>query len=157
MEKLHFHIFSWQELLPLIVLPAAGMIVFRSPVGEGWSGSVWLLVIAVALVAAAAYGWRIWRNGDVLLDEDAMTVRVLGTWQTWPYDKLWQVKQFGKYRVRMCFDPDMEDKGIHMHITIDVFGADAFVDELLDRYEDVTGHELPPLDTPAGAPNEAAA
>ena len=157
MEKLHFHMFSWQELLPMIALPAAGVIVFRSPVGAGWSGSVWLIVIAVALVAAAAYGLRIWRRGDVQLDDDGMTLHLFGTQQTWPYEKLWQVKQVGKYRVRMCFDPELEDKHAHMHITIDIFGADAFVDALLDGYEDLMGHELPPLEPEQTEPGQAAA
>ena len=42
------------------------------------------------------------------------------------------MKQIGKYRVRMCFDPDIPDK--HMHMTLDLWHSDDFVDGLLDWY-----------------------
>ena len=43
----------------------------------------------------------------------------------------------------MCFDPDIPDT--HMHITVDLIDSDGFVDALLDRYAESTGHELPEL------------
>ena len=157
METLHFRIFFWQQLVPLIALPAAIVFVAVSPFASGWSTTVWVLVALALAAGAGAYAWNIWRKSDVSLDATGLTLHFFGTRQTWPYAKLWQVKQFGKYRVRMCFDPDLEDKHVHMHITIDVFGADAFVDALLDRYEATTGHELPLLESEQDDESEQAA
>jgi hypothetical protein len=74
-----------------------------------------------------------------------MTLYLAEGLATWPYEKLLKVKQIGRYRVRMCFDPDIPEK--HMHISIDLFHSDAFVEELLYRYQERTGHELPQADT----------
>jgi hypothetical protein len=45
----------------------------------------------------------------------------------------------------MCFDPDIPET--HMHISVDLFDSDGFVDALLDRYAQAMGHELPELHT----------
>jgi len=49
----------------------------------------------------------------------------------------------------MCFDPDIPDK--HMHVTVDLFSSDRFVDALLDRYAETQGHELPEPEEHAAA------
>ena len=43
----------------------------------------------------------------------------------------------------MCYDPDIPDK--HMHVTVDLFDSDGFVDALLDRYAESQGHWLPEM------------
>lgn len=157
MDTLHFRIFFWQKLVPLIALPAAVVLIAVSPFASGKPPLVWVAGAVALAVATVAYAWNIWRKSEILLDKTGLTLHLLGTLQTWPYGKLWQVKQFGKYRVRMCFDPgfdDNEDKHTHMHITVDVFGSDAFVDALLDRYESTTGHELPVLEPAADGDSE---
>jgi hypothetical protein len=83
----------------------------------------------------------------VLLDDEGMTLYVGGTLEAWPYRKLLKVKQIGKYRAKMCYDPDIPDK--HMHISVDLFDSDGFVDALLDRYALAMGHELPELESHA--------
>jgi len=143
MDTLHFRIFFWQKFVPLIALAVLAMFVVVSPVTEGWSQTTWAVAGGVAGAAIAAYLQRAWRTSDVQLDAIGLTLHIGSGQETWPYEKLLKVKQAGKYRVRMCFDPDLPDQ--HMHITVDVFDSDGFVDALLDRYEDTQGHELPEI------------
>ena len=41
-----------------------------------------------------------------------------------------------------------------MHVSVDLFDSDGFVDALLDRYEEATGHELPDLHPEVETPDE---
>jgi hypothetical protein len=143
----HFRIFFWQKLTPLLVLPVFVLIFAVSPVPAGWSATTWGVCAAMLGAAVTWYLWRAWRQSGVLLDDEGMTLYLGGSLETWPYRKLLKVKQIGKYRVRMCYDPDIPDK--HMHITVDVFGSDGFVDALLDRYALAMGYELPELESHA--------
>ena len=145
MEPLHFRIFFWQKLAPLFALPVFAMFIIVSPVTDGWSQTAWTVVGGLAGAAIAAYLWRAWRTSDVQLGATGMTLYLSSGKQTWPYAKLLKVKQVGQYRVRMCLSGMSGSK--HMRITVDLFDSDGFVDELLDRYEDTQGHELPDLDT----------
>jgi hypothetical protein len=145
METLHFRILFWQKFVPLFALPVLAMFIVASPVTDGWSRTMWIVAGGLVGAAIARYLWRVWQTSDVRLDATGLTLYGSSGRQTWPYEKLLKVKQVGKYRVRMCFDPDIPDN--HMHITIDLFDSDGFVDALLDRYEDAQGHELPELES----------
>lgn len=147
METLHFRIFFWQKFIPLLGAGALAAVVLVSPVTQDWSVTTWQIAGGVAGGAAAYYLFNAWRRSDVRLDETGLTVYIGATLETWPYDKLLKVRQMGQYRVKMCFDPDVPDK--HMHITLDIFGSGRFVDALLDRYADTQGHELPELESHA--------
>ena len=143
MKTRRYRIFLWQTLIPLLVLPVFAAFLIVSPVARDWDATRWTVIGCVVAGGALAYLWNAWRNADLTLNERGVAVWVGKEQQTWPYEKLLKIKQTGKYRVRLCFDPDIPDK--HMHVTADLFHADDFVDELLDRYEEVTGHELPEL------------
>lgn len=139
MER-HFRIFFWQKFVPLVALPIFGLLFVASPFTDGWSRTAWVVAGTLVGAAVAAYLLNAWRRSDVVLDDGGMTLHLAGGRETWPYAKLLKVRQIGKYRVRMCFDPDVADK--HMHITLDMWSSDAFVDALLDGYAAATGNEL---------------
>ncbi len=149
METLHFRIFFWQKFVPLLALPVFGLLFAVSPVTAGWSQTAWAVAGAGVAAVIGWYLWNAWRTSGVQLDATGLTLFVGPARETWPYEKLLKIKQAGKYRVRMCFDPDIPDK--HMHITVDLFDSDGFVDALLDRYEDTQGHDLPDLENHAAA------
>lgn len=154
MEPERFRIFFWQKLAPLIALPVFGVLLLISPVSSGWTATTWRAVAAIAGIAVAIYLWRAWQRSEVMLDDDGLTLYGEGGWQTWPHEKLLKIKQYGKYRARMCYDPDIADQ--HMHITLDLFRIDDFVDALLDWYAMTTGEELPPADGNHGVEERAA-
>ncbi len=135
-----FRIFFWQKFVPLTALPVFALLLAISPIVDGWSRTAWIIAGALTASAVAMYLLRAWLRADVVLDEDGMTYFGTGGRQTWPHAKLLKVKQIGKYRVRMCYDPDLPDK--HMHISFDLFHSDDFTDALLDWYAASTGHEL---------------
>lgn len=135
-----FRIFFWQKLVPLIVLPVFVGFFALSPATSGWSRRTWLVAGAVLAVAVALYLFNVWRKSVVLLDADGLTIYGADGLETWRYFDLLKVRRFGEYRVRMCFDVGLSDQ--HMHVTLDVFGADAFVAALLFGYEEATGHPL---------------
>ena len=140
-----FRILIWQRALwALLGLPLIGALLVLSPVTGGWSRTVWVVAACVGAGAGAAYIWNLWRRSPLILDDEGLTLYLASGWTTWPYEKLLKVRQFGRYRVKMCFDPDIEAK--HVHIKIDVLAADAFVDALLDRYFESEGHELPDIE-----------
>ncbi len=144
METVRFRILLWQKIVPLLALPVFGLFFFVSPVTEGWSRTGWYVAGGVVAVAIAVYLWMAWRTSSVELNDTGLTLwGPSGGRETWPYEKLLKVKQTGAFRVRMCFDPDILDK--HMHITFDLVDSNRFVDLLLDRYAEKTGHELPSL------------
>ena len=149
METLHFRIFFWQKFTPLVALPVFALFFAVSPVGRGWSPVAWSVAGGIVGLAVAFYLWRAWRRSDTQLDAVGLTLYGSAGKMSWPYAKLLKVKQAGKYRVRMCFDPDIPDK--HMHVTVDLFSSDRFVDALLDRYAETQGHELPELEGHAAA------
>jgi hypothetical protein len=125
-----------------------------SPIVEGWTWRNWAIASAPINLAFAACVVRAWLRSDVILDDRGLTLYATSGLQTWPYAKLLKVKQAGKYRVRMCFDPDIPET--HMHITVDLIDSNGFVDAILDRYAAAMGHELPELH-PAATPDEQAA
>ena len=145
METLRFRILFWQKLVPLLALPVFAGFFVISPVTEGWSRTAWYVAGGMVAAAIAVYLWMAWRVSSVQLDAVGLTLRGTSGIETWPYAKLLKVKQTGAFRVRMCFDPDIPDK--HMHITFDLVDSNRFVDTLLDRYEETTGHELPVLES----------
>jgi hypothetical protein len=140
-ERRQFWIFFWQKFVPLLALPVLGLFVAISPVVDGWSQTMWVIAAALVGSAIATYLFKAWLNSAVTLDEQGMTYIGGGKPVTWPHEKLINVKQAGKYRVRMCYDSGTP--GLHMHITFDLFDADGFTDALLDWYASATGHELP--------------
>jgi hypothetical protein len=144
----HFRLLLWRTLVPLFALPVFGGFIAASPVVDGWTWRGWTIAGAVVGAGVAVYLLRSWLRSDVVLDERGMTLYATSGLQTWPYNKLLKIKQTGKYRVRMCFDPDIPET--HMHITVDLFDSDGFVDALLDRYAAATGHELPELHPETG-------
>jgi hypothetical protein len=141
MERRVFRIFFWQKLTPFAALPVFAIMFMASPIDDGWSRQTWLTAGGIFAAIVAFYLAMQWRNSDVVLDDDGLHYHVAGGRQTWPYEKLLNVRQIGKYRVKLCFDPDIPDK--HWHVTFDLFNSDAFVDEMMDRYEAVTGEILP--------------
>jgi hypothetical protein len=151
----HFRLLFWRTFIPLFALPVFGGFIAVSPVVEGWTWRSWTIAGAVVGGAVALYLLRAWLRSDVILDERGLTLYATSGLQTWPYEKLLKVKQVGKYRVRMCFDPDIPET--HMHITVDLFDSDGFADALLDRYAEAMGHELPELHPEPAADEQAAA
>ncbi len=145
METLRFRILFWQKIVPLLALPVFGVFFVVSPVTEGWSRTAWYVAGGGVAAAIAVYLWMQWRVSSVQLDDVGLTLWGSSGKETWPYAKLLKVKQTGAFRVRMCFDPDIPDK--HMHITFDLVDSNRFVDTLLDRYEETMGHELPLLES----------
>ena len=143
----HFRLLLWRTLIPLLILPVFAGFIAASPIVDGWTWRTWAIASAPVGLAFAAYFVRAWLRSDVILDERSLTLYATSGLQTWPYAKLLKVKQVGKYRVRMCFDPDIPET--HMHITVDLIDSDGFVDALLDRYAEAMGHELPELHTAA--------
>lgn len=137
----HFRIFFWQKVIPLLGLPVLAAPLAISPLTNGWTGTSWSVAGALLAAAILAYFVRVWQKSDVLLDADGMQVYVGSELDSWPYEKLLKVKQVGKYRVRMCYHLDRED-GQHMHVTLDLWDSDGFVDALLDRYALTQGEEL---------------
>ena len=141
MEKpQRFRAFLWQKFIVLPgVLFLAGL-VYLSPTGQAWSWVTWAFVltacVAGSLLYVAAAGMRFYAQ----LDGDAVTLRLASIAQSFPYAEILRVREVGKYRVRLCIDID--DPGVHRHVSFDLLNRDAFVDALLDRYEDVTGDEL---------------
>ncbi len=147
METLHFRIFFWQKMVPLLFLPIPVLLVAISPIGQSWGRMQWTAVLSPLGLAVIGYVALAWLRADVRLDGSGMTLCLPGGWQRWPYEKLLKVRQIGRYRVRMCFDPDLsEQPELHMHITADFIDSDGFVDALLDRYAETQGHELPAAD-----------
>jgi hypothetical protein len=144
METLRFRILLWQKIVPLLALPVFGLFFVVSPVTEGWSRTAWYVAGGAVGAAVAVYLWLAWRVSSVQLDDVGLTLSGSSGRETWPYEKLIKVKQTGAFRVRMCFDPDIPDK--HMHITFDLVDSNRFVDTLLDRYAERAGHELPSLE-----------
>jgi hypothetical protein len=137
-----FRIFFWQKVVPLLALPVLGGFIAISPVVSGWSQTTW--IIAACVVGAGVLGYLAlhWSRSAVILDESGMRFYGVGGWQTWPHDKLLKIKLIGKFRARMCYDPGVENK--HMHITFDLFNLTGFEEVLLEWYERTTGNdELP--------------
>ena len=115
-----FRLLIWMKLLPLLALPVPALFLAISPVSENWSSTTWYVLGAIAAIGAAAYVWRTWTRSVVVLDDAGMTLQLPGGLQTWPYEKLLKYRRIGKYRVRMCFDPDRPDAPhLHMHISAD--------------------------------------
>ncbi len=137
----YFRIFFWQKFVPILALPVFAFLLAIAPVTNSWTIVTWCVVGGIVACGIAVYLAKAWQRSSVVLDDDGLTVYGTGGWQTWPYEKLLKVKQFGKYRVKMCYDPDLPDQ--HMHITLDLFEVDTFVDALLDRYAIAAGEELP--------------
>ena len=146
METVRFRILFWQKIVPLLALPVFGLFFVVSPVTEGWSTTGWYVAGGILAAAIAVYLWMAWRVSSVELNDTGLTLwGSSGARETWPYEKLLKVKQTGAFRVRMCFDPDIPDK--HMHITLDLVDSNRFTDTLLDRYAEKMGHELPSLES----------
>jgi hypothetical protein len=144
-----FRILFWQKVAPLVALPVFAGMLYITPFTQGWSGRTWAIVGCVAGLAIAAYIVKQWANAAVVLDADGLKVHINGKRQTWPHEKLLKVKEVGRFRARMCYDPDIPDK--HMHISFDLFDRDGFIDTLLDWYEERTGHDLPEIEEHAQA------
>lgn len=140
MEPEKFRIYFWQKVAPLFVLPVFGGMLALTPWGRGWPIEVWYGIGGVAGALVVVYLVVSWVKSVVVLDERGLTVRTGEGVQTWPYEKLIKVKQIGKYRVRMCWDPGIVDQ--HLHMSIDLWNADGFVDALLDWYAETTGEEM---------------
>jgi hypothetical protein len=148
-ERQTFRILFWQKLVPLVPLPVFALMLYITPFTQDWSARTWAIVGAVVAGAIAAYVVKQWMRASVVLSSDGLTLFLNGRMQTWPHEKLLKVKDVGRFRARMCYDPDIPDK--HMHISFDLFDRDGFVDTLLDWYEETTGHDLPELEEHAKA------
>ena len=141
MEKRTFRIMFWQKLMALAAVPAFGGLLAVSPVTDGWGQTAWIVAGAAAVTGVCLYLWGLWSASAVRLDSEGIALKLNGRTEAWPYAKLLKVKQFGRFRVKMCFDPDIAGK--HYHISIDLFHSAGFVDALLDGYADALGRELP--------------
>ena len=113
---------------------------YITPFTQGWSPRTWAIVGGAVGGAIAFYLVRQWRRSAVRLNSAGLTLYLGGRLETWPHEKLLKVKDIGRFRARMCYDPDIPDK--HMHISFDLFNRDSFVDALLDWYLETTGNEL---------------
>src|SRR5438552_2186313 len=105
-DRRHFRVFFWQKFIPLFPLPVLAGFLAISPLTEGWSRAAWMLAAGLLVLAVATYLASAWIKSDVVLADDGLTLHGTGGRQTWPIEKLLKVRQIGKYRVRMCFDPD---------------------------------------------------
>jgi len=143
-EPERFRVLMWQKVVPLIGLIVPAFFLVGSPAWQDAPRTVQGAVVVAAAAGVAWWIWRAWARSRVVLDDAGLTCWVAGvSLETWPVERLLNVKRYGKFRVRMCFDPEIEDQpDAHMHITLDLTEADAFVDALLDRYERATGREL---------------
>ncbi len=139
----HFRIFFWQKFAPLFVLPIFAGILAFSPISAGWGPTQWRIAGVITGLAIAVYLLDAWRKSDVQLNDAAMRLWIGGKREDWPYEKLLKLKQIGHYRVRMCFDVGLADQ--HMHVSVDLFNSNGFVDALLDRYAESQGHWLPEM------------
>jgi len=139
----HFRIFFWQKFAPLFALPVFALILAFSPISSGWGVTGWRIAGIVTGVLVAVYLLDGWRKSDVQLNDDGMRLWIGGKREDWPYEKLLKVKQIGHYRVRMCYDVGLADQ--HMHVSVDLFNSNGFVDALLDRYAESQGHWLPEM------------
>lgn len=152
----HFRMFFWQKFAPLFALPVFAVILWFSPITSGWNETGWAIAGSAVGFAVAAYLLDAWFKSDAQLDDVGLTLHAGGRRETWRYEKLLQVKQAGRHRVRMCFDPDIPDT--HAHVTVDLFDSNGFIDALLDRYAGSQGHSLPELpsrDEGAGGDSDA--
>jgi hypothetical protein len=140
-----FRIFFWQKLVLFVPLPVFAGLLYITPFTKEWSLQTWSIVGAVVAAGILLYLAKQWSRSGVRLDGDGMTLYLSGELQTWPHEKLLKVKEIGRFRARMCYDPDIADK--HMHISFDLLNRDRFVDALLGQYEETTGHELADLDS----------
>jgi hypothetical protein len=145
MESQHFRMLFWQKLVILVPMPVFALMLAITPFTQSWSRTMWIVLAAVAASAILLYIVVQWLRADVLIDEDGLTFTGSDGRQTWPHEKLLKVKEIGRFRARMCYDPDIPDK--HMHISLDLFRRADFTDALLGWYEYATGHELPELDS----------
>jgi hypothetical protein len=144
-QRCTFRIFFWQKVVPLLALPVLGGFIAISPVVDGWSQTTWLIAGSVIVAGILTYLAVHWQRSAVILDQGGMRFYGVGGWQTWPHEKLLKIKLVGKFRARMCYDPGIENK--HMHITFDLFDSRGFEDALLGWYEETTGRsELPELE-----------
>ena len=151
----HFRLLFWRAFVPLFALPVLGGFFAASPVVEGWTWQTWTIAAVPVAIAIAVYLLRAWSRSDVVLDDRGLTLYATSGLQTWPYEKLLKVKQVGKYRVRMCFDPDIPET--HMHVSVDLVDSDGFTDAILDWYAASVGHELVESHPEPGAQDEQAA
>lgn len=141
-EPRTFRIFFWQKVVPLLALPVLAGFIAVSPVVDGWSRTMWIIAAVLVGLAVLTYLAINWLRAAVTLDEDGLRFYGVGGWQQWPHDKLLKIKTIGRFRARMCYDPGIKDK--HMHITFDLFDLHGFEDTLLGWYEETTGRsELP--------------
>ena len=109
-DTARFRIFFWQKVIPLLALPVFAVFVIASPLTDGWSTTAGTISGAIVGLALALYLLNAWRRAAVRLDGQGLTLYLVEGLQTWPYEKLLKVKQIGRYRVRMCFDPDVPDR-----------------------------------------------
>ncbi|MEX2246567.1 MAG: hypothetical protein WEC75_07760 [Dehalococcoidia bacterium] len=144
MDTQVFRILLWQKLIPVAWLPFLAGLWAISPIGRTWPAATWIIAGVAVGGGVLLYFGAAWLRSAIILDDRGMTLWLRGEQQTWPYEKLIKVKGIGRYRARMCWDPDVPD--MHRHISIDLFGRDRFMDTLLDRYEETTGRELPELE-----------
>lgn len=128
METKRFRIFFWQKFVPLPGLVVLGALLAASPVADGWSRATWYAVGSVLLVAFAAYLANAWAKSAVRLDERGITLHLPGGLTTIGYADVIKAKLHGRWRVRLCVDAGLPDR--HRHVSMDIWDAAGFVDEL---------------------------
>ncbi|MDP9237560.1 MAG: hypothetical protein M3P30_09230 [Chloroflexota bacterium] len=136
-----FRTLLWQKLVPLLGVPVFGALLVRAPITAGWSLTTWSVLGALVSAAIAIYLLRAWQQAKIVLNAEGLRMYVAGRAVIWPWQDLLNVKQVGRYRVRMCYDVGRDD-GTHTHISIDLTDSDAFTDAMLDRYALSQGEEL---------------
>jgi hypothetical protein len=145
----YFRVFFWQKIRTMFSLPVIVAMLIYAPFSNGWPLATWVFVGVIITVAYTWYLVQTWRRSDVVLDDEGVTLFHEGSWQSWPYAALNDVRRSGRFRVRMYFNMGQEDRE---RVPTDLLNADDFVDELLDRYEASQGHPLPDEgSTPAAA------
>jgi hypothetical protein len=140
MEPERYRMFFVHRLAPLLGLALPALLLWLSPAGQSWGGTVWIALGVITGALIVAYAAALWLRGGVLLDERGVTLRVPSGVETLPYERLLKVKQIGRYRVRMCFATD--DPDVHRHISVDAWNADGLADALIDWTCEMTGREL---------------
>jgi signal transduction histidine kinase len=139
-ERRTFRIFFWQKFVPLTALPFFALLLAVSPIDDEWSRTGWIAAGALTAAIVGVYLLSAWLRSGVILNEEGLMYHAADGRQTWPHDKLLKVKLIGNFRVRMCYDPGIPDK--HMHISFDLIHPGDFINALLDWYAATTGHEL---------------
>jgi hypothetical protein len=147
MEPERYRIFIWQKVVPLIGVPVFAALLLIWPVTQSWSRGMWIALAVAGGAVIVLHLATAWRHSLVRLDDDGVTLNHGGIDQTWPWDKITGLRQFGAYRVRLCVEAGGQNG--HTHISVDMWHADAFCEAIFEWREHATGRSIAEAHEPA--------